>query len=156
MLVELLAALLHLHQHARFPDKVRKRRSASAPRLDALLKDRARLEHALMPKCLEEPIQENLCLSLLIAVDVRRPPRDELLHALPSLSYRRIAAHTRSFAAMKHGCEIAAYEPLLRRRRVFNPMGAGPTGSAGGHFAAMEQPEIFVNELRQAFRSFRP
>ena len=26
----------------------------------------------------------------------------------------------------------------------------------GGHFAAMEQPEIFVNELRKAFRSFRP
>lgn len=26
----------------------------------------------------------------------------------------------------------------------------------GGHFAAMEQPEIFVNELRNAFRSFRP
>jgi pimeloyl-ACP methyl ester carboxylesterase len=26
----------------------------------------------------------------------------------------------------------------------------------GGHFAAMEQPDIFVNELRKAFRSFRP
>jgi len=25
----------------------------------------------------------------------------------------------------------------------------------GGHFAAMEQPEIFANELRKAFRSFR-
>jgi pimeloyl-ACP methyl ester carboxylesterase len=26
----------------------------------------------------------------------------------------------------------------------------------GGHFAAMEQPGIFVNELREAFRTFRP
>ena len=26
----------------------------------------------------------------------------------------------------------------------------------GGHFAAMERPEIFVNEVRKAFRSFRP
>jgi len=33
--------------------------------------------------------------------------------------------------------------------------GMGPADAKGGHFAAFEQPAIFVDEVRAAFRSFR-
>ena len=49
-------------------------------------------------------------------------------------------------------------DPALRRawsEKIYTNIHRWTEAERGGHFAAFEQPEIFVREVRDAFRAFR-
>ena len=79
MLLKLHAALLHLDQHDWFPDVIGKRHAASvfAGFADAELRDAAYVETAGLIKGLEEPVEEDLGLSLFVTRDVGGAPLDK-------------------------------------------------------------------------------
>jgi hypothetical protein len=93
VLGKVLAALFHLQQQAGLPGQIRKRGSGAVLGLDPGLQRRAGFEYAVVPEGLEEPVQEDLRLALLVAMDVPTPPCDELLEARAAVGYRGIAGH---------------------------------------------------------------
>ena len=113
----------------------------------------------------------------VLAVDrLRRPPRERAdprrdarqRDALLAAGQRRVVGpavlgelqrpRVRQGASCRRACRCSRKRSSVRRV-------AGPSRTTtsrywneldkGGHFAAFEQPELFVNELRAAFRQFR-
>ena len=104
--------------------------------------------------------------------------RDELLdnvmlYWLPGTGASSARLYWESFRQVRGGSP-AAVDPVdgadrlldlpegdLRARRAAGPSGASPTSATGtssakgGHFAAFEQPELFVDEVRAFFRLVR-
>ena len=93
---------------------------------------------------------------------------DNVMHYwLPAAGASSARLYWESFArpARRSPCRTGGRVDLpqgdLRARRGGGPSGASPTSATGtsspkgGHFAAFEQPAIFVDEVRAAFRTMR-
>jgi len=77
VLGEVFSPLLHLDEHARLPHEVSECGAATAPGPDALFERCPGIKDAAVAESLKEPVEEDLRLPLLVAVDIRAPPLDE-------------------------------------------------------------------------------
>src|SRR5208337_3842563 len=84
---QVFPAFLHLNENDRLPDQISERGPLPVALLDPLFQRRAGLFQPGMPESLEEPVQEDLGLPLLIPLDVRPNPRDEIRKPLRSLGF---------------------------------------------------------------------
>ncbi len=75
---QIFPSLFHLDKNDGLPDQIRKRDTLPIRLLDPLFQRRASLFQPGMPESLEEPVQEDLGLPLLVPLDVRPNPRDEI------------------------------------------------------------------------------
>lgn len=75
---KVFSAFLHLDERAGLPDAVGERRTSIAARLHAFFEYCAGLKNAVVTERTEEVVKEDLCLALLVALDMRADPLDEL------------------------------------------------------------------------------
>ena len=96
--------------------------------------------------------------------------RDEMLdnimlYWLPAAGASSARLYWESFELLRRPPSTSRSAAASSRRRYSSPRGAGRKRytnivhwnvlEKGGHFAAFEQPELFVNELRKCFRNVR-
>ena len=103
--LEVGAALFHFDEYDRFPDVVGKRRAAAVFLVfaDTELGRAANIERASLAEGLEKPVEEDLCLTLLIARDVFPAPLDKISKFFP----------------IRHGAEIKRAPCSWRVRKFF-------------------------------------
>ncbi len=80
-------AFLHLDENDRLPDQISERSPLPIALLDPLLQRRPGLFQPGLPESLAETVQEHLGLPLLIPLDVRPDPSDEIRKPLRSLGF---------------------------------------------------------------------
>ena len=86
MFLEILAALLHFHQHDGFPDVIGERRAAAVlvGFADAKFGRAPHVETTGLAKGLKEPVEEDFRLAFFVARDVLLAPRGEFGEFVPA------------------------------------------------------------------------